>query len=96
MKSGTYVADLQWGVTGFDSIMQGFLTTFQCITLEGWIEIVYQQMDAAGWLVVPTVFVLLIFLGSFFLLNLSLAVLGNSFDQMKRQEKDTAAVSLMG
>lgn len=77
---------------GFDNIGQGFLTTFQCITLEGWINIVYQLMDVVGWTVVPVLFVLLIFFGSFFLLNLTLAVLGNSFDDMKTKAREVADV----
>lgn len=47
---------------------------FQCVTMEGWTEIMYWLFDAFTILVV-FYFVLLVFIGSFFLLNLTLAVI---------------------
>ena len=62
------------GVTSFDDIRWAWLTIFQCITLEGWTDITYLLEDAYNswaWLY----FFVLILLGSFFMINLFLAVL---------------------
>ena len=49
----------------------------------------YMYADGAGWTIAPIIFVLMIILGSFFLLNLTLAVLGNHFDsKMAEVEAD--------
>ena len=69
-----------FGITNFDDILHGFVTIFQCITLEGWVDVMYMYADGAGWTIAPIIFVLMIIMGSFFLLNLTLAVLGNHFD----------------
>jgi hypothetical protein len=62
------------GVTSFDNIMYSVLTIFQCITLEGWTNIMYMCMDATtGWSFLY--FIFLVFLGAFFLLNLALGVI---------------------
>ena len=31
----------QWGITCFDNFGQAMLTVFQCITLEGWTDMLY-------------------------------------------------------
>ena len=68
------------GVTGFDTILQAWLTIFQCITLEGWVDVTYLMEDANGPLV-WIYFIFLILLGGFFLVNLFLAVLYLYFTQ---------------
>lgn len=30
-----------WGITSFDNIAYAMLTVFQCITMEGWTEVLY-------------------------------------------------------
>ena len=63
-----------YGITAFDNIMQAWLTIFQCISLEGWTDIMYHTMDALtvwSWVY----FVFMIVFGSFFAVNLALAVL---------------------
>ena len=39
MKRATYNEDFNFGITTFDNIASGFLTIFQCISLEGWVDI---------------------------------------------------------
>ncbi|BHF59846.1 hypothetical protein SprV_0100280700 [Sparganum proliferum] len=51
------------------------LTVFQCITMEGWTDIMYTTDDAIGDRFNALYFVPLIVLGSFFMLNLILGVL---------------------
>ncbi|XP_037390280.1 calcium channel, voltage-dependent, P/Q type, alpha 1A subunit, b isoform X11 [Pygocentrus nattereri] len=67
------------GITQFDNILFAVLTVFQCITMEGWTDMLYYSNDALGsawnWLY----FVPLIIIGSFFMLNLVLGVLSGEF-----------------
>ncbi|XP_069370208.1 voltage-dependent N-type calcium channel subunit alpha-1B isoform X3 [Paralichthys olivaceus] len=77
-----------FGITNFDNILFAVLTVFQCITMEGWVEILYSTNDVAGntwnWLY----FIPLIIIGSFFMLNLVLGVLSGEFaKERERVEK---------
>ena len=75
------------GITHFDNIAHSWLTIFQCITLEGWTPIMYMTMDAStGWSVVY--FILLVFTGGFFLLNLALAVITEVYDEENTEARD--------
>lgn len=71
---GKMLENPNWGVTNFDNILYSFLMVFQCVTMEGWTEIMYWLFDAFTIFVV-FYFVLLVFIGAFFLLNLTLAVI---------------------
>lgn len=63
-----------FGITSFDNILWAWLTIFQCISLEGWTDIMYGIQDASTpW--VWVYFTVLIVFGSFFAVNLALAVL---------------------
>ncbi|KRZ53451.1 Voltage-dependent calcium channel type A subunit alpha-1 [Trichinella nativa] len=68
-----------YGITSFDNIAFAMLTVFQCITMEGWTNVMYYTNDSQGdtfnWLY----FIPLIILGSFFMLNLVLGVLSGEF-----------------
>uniref|UniRef100_A0A3B3E2D1 Voltage-dependent N-type calcium channel subunit alpha n=1 Tax=Oryzias melastigma TaxID=30732 RepID=A0A3B3E2D1_ORYME len=77
-----------FGITNFDNILFAILTVFQCITMEGWVDILYDANDASGntwnWLY----FIPLIIIGSFFMLNLVLGVLSGEFaKERERVEK---------
>ncbi|XP_068429834.1 voltage-dependent N-type calcium channel subunit alpha-1B-like isoform X2 [Clinocottus analis] len=77
-----------FGITNFDNILFAVLTVFQCITMEGWADILYSTNDVAGnawnWLY----FIPLIIIGSFFMLNLVLGVLSGEFaKERERVEK---------
>ena len=75
------------GITHFDNIAHSWLTIFQCITLEGWTPLMYHAMDAVtGWSVIY--FVLLVFTGGFFLLNLALAVITEVYDEESTEARD--------
>ncbi|XP_067088821.1 voltage-dependent P/Q-type calcium channel subunit alpha-1A [Osmerus mordax] len=68
-----------YGITQFDNILFAVLTVFQCITMEGWTDLLYYSNDASGsswnWMY----FIPLIIIGSFFMLNLVLGVLSGEF-----------------
>uniref|UniRef100_A0A3B1KJ69 Voltage-dependent L-type calcium channel subunit alpha n=1 Tax=Astyanax mexicanus TaxID=7994 RepID=A0A3B1KJ69_ASTMX len=75
------------GITHFDNLGFSMLTVYQCITTQGWTDVLYWVNDAIGmewpWLY----FVTLILLGSFFILNMVLGVLCGSFT--KEREKSS-------
>uniref|UniRef100_A0A668AV45 Voltage-dependent L-type calcium channel subunit alpha n=1 Tax=Myripristis murdjan TaxID=586833 RepID=A0A668AV45_9TELE len=75
------------GITNFDNFAFAMLTVFQCITMEGWTDVLYWVNDAVGnsW---PWVyFVTLIIIGSFFVLNLVLGVLSGEFSKEREKAK---------
>ena len=62
------------------------LTIFQMITLEQWTTVMYLLMDSNIWWMAVIFCVLLVLIGSFFLLNVILAVLAdalNMVDEMR-------------
>ena len=63
-----------FGYSNFDNIAWAWLTIFQCISMEGWTNIMYMTMDTVTTWTWPY-FVVLIVFGSFFAVNLALAVL---------------------
>eukprot|EP00050_Salpingoeca_kvevrii_P014645 m.38383 g.38383 ORF g.38383 m.38383 type:complete len:1677 (-) comp5887_c0_seq1:4731-9761(-) len=67
------------GVTMFDNVGLAILTVFQCVTLEGWTEVLYNTDDALGSSANWFYFVSLVVLGAFFVLNLVLGVLSGQF-----------------
>ncbi|XP_045715996.1 voltage-dependent L-type calcium channel subunit alpha-1S isoform X2 [Phyllostomus hastatus] len=75
------------GITHFDNFGFSMLTVYQCITMEGWTEVLYWVNDAIGnewpWIY----FVTLILLGSFFILNLVLGVLSGEFTKEREKAK---------
>ncbi|XP_061567357.1 voltage-dependent P/Q-type calcium channel subunit alpha-1A isoform X14 [Cololabis saira] len=68
-----------YGITQFDNILFAILTVFQCITMEGWTELLYYSNDASGSAWNWMYFIPLIIIGSFFMLNLVLGVLSGEF-----------------
>ncbi|MGH0167788.1 UNVERIFIED_CONTAM: hypothetical protein FKN15_053692 [Acipenser sinensis] len=63
------------GITNFDNFAFAMLTVFQCITMEGWTDVLYWMNDAMGYELPWVYFVSLVIFGSFFVLNLVLGVL---------------------
>ncbi|XP_062315441.1 voltage-dependent L-type calcium channel subunit alpha-1D [Osmerus eperlanus] len=76
------------GITNFDNIFFAMLTVFQCITMEGWTDVLYWMNDAIGFELPWVYFVSLVIFGSFFVLNLVLGVLSGEFS--KEREKAVA------
>jgi len=61
--------------TCFENLLWGFAAIYQCITMEGWSEIMILSWDATGSAIVPAYFLVLIFVGSFFVINLTLVAI---------------------
>ncbi|XP_031732911.1 calcium channel, voltage-dependent, P/Q type, alpha 1A subunit, b isoform X22 [Anarrhichthys ocellatus] len=68
-----------YGITQFDNILFAVLTVFQCITMEGWTEMLYYSNDVEGSAWNWMYYIPLIIIGSFFMLNLVLGVLSGEF-----------------
>jgi uncharacterized protein YjbI with pentapeptide repeats len=83
-KHTTNNEDLNWGFTTFDTMPRALLTIFQCITLEGWTDVMYQLQDSYSPSVVAIYFSCLVVFGAFFAMNLFLAVLESSFDEPEK------------
>ena len=62
------------GVTSFDNVGLSILNIFIIITLEGWTDIMYQVREASNQKVYDLYFCLIVILGTFFVLNLMIAV----------------------
>jgi Ion transport protein len=58
------------------------------ITLEGWTAVMYNYMDSSGF-IAGIYFPILVILGSFFLLNLFLAVIMETFSEMNTKTEET-------
>ncbi len=84
---------VNYGLVSFDHLPIGMLTLFQCITLEGWTGMMYLMMDANMNVMAIVYFCLLTMFGSFFMLNLILAVIMDAFDQVDelQTEKEVKA-----
>ncbi|XP_052868035.1 muscle calcium channel subunit alpha-1-like isoform X2 [Anopheles cruzii] len=87
-----YVCRFYWegpnaGITNFDNFGLSMLTVFQCITLEGWTDMLYYIEDAMGsnwqWIY----FVSMVILGAFFVMNLILGVLSGEFSKERTKAK---------
>ncbi|CAG9864964.1 unnamed protein product [Phyllotreta striolata] len=71
----------------FDNIGLAWIAIFVVISLEGWTEIMYYIQDGHSfwdWIY----FVLLIVIGSFFMINLCLVVIATQFSETKKREME--------
>jgi hypothetical protein len=84
LPEGTFIThrlppeNVAFGYTNFDNIGFALLTIFQCITMEGWVEVMYKVQDGSNW-GFCFFFILLIIFGSFFLMELIFAVIFDKF-----------------
>ncbi|XP_065163665.1 voltage-dependent T-type calcium channel subunit alpha-1H isoform X3 [Atheta coriaria] len=75
------------GTISFDNIGVAWVAIFLVISLEGWTDIMYYVQDAHSfwdWIY----FVLLIVIGSFFMINLCLVVIATQFSETKKREME--------
>ncbi|KAJ2949663.1 hypothetical protein O0L34_g15590 [Tuta absoluta] len=86
-----YGPNPNYGYTSFDTFGWAFLSAFRLMTQDYW-ENLYQLVlrSAGSWHVL--FFVVIIFLGSFYLVNLILAIVAMSYDELqKKAEEEEAA-----
>lgn len=72
--------------TNFDNLLYSLLTVFQCVTMEGWSDIQNMMQDSYSYLMF-LFFVPLVFIGAFFLLNLTLAVINSKFTEAHKEQQ---------
>ncbi|KAL1129887.1 hypothetical protein AAG570_012831, partial [Ranatra chinensis] len=73
-----------FGITNFDNFGLAMLTVFQCITLEGWTDVLYNIEDSLGSSWQWIYFISMVILGAFFVMNLILGVLSGVNRRMRR------------
>ncbi|KAL3318747.1 hypothetical protein Ciccas_002588, partial [Cichlidogyrus casuarinus] len=79
------------GITNFDNIGFAMLTVFQCITMEGWTQVLYWIKGSSTSPIETTMciiyFISLIIIGAFFVMNLVLGVLSGEFSKEREKAK---------
>jgi len=75
----------------FDSFPWTCVTLFQLISMVSWSDIMMKTQDATGWYAV-IYFVLIIVFGQFVILNLIIAVLGESYQEAIEEAAEAARV----
>ena len=68
----------------FGNIGRSLLTLFQVLTLEGWNEVLDKQMEYSTWSWVY--FVSFVLIGTFVVLNVVIAIIVNSMDEVRAME----------
>jgi hypothetical protein len=77
-----------WGATDFDNIGAAILTIFTGITLEGWVDSMYNVKNSFGAPLVPEIyFVSMVMFGAFFLMNLALAVIWEEYQDAQKEDE---------
>ena len=67
-----------YGSTNFDNLLYSLVALFQSVTLEGW-SVIMIMVNHTYTAYAFVFFVPLVFIGAFFLLNLTLAVINSAF-----------------
>ena len=70
---------VNYGITSFDHMGRSLITVMQVVTLESWSKIMFNLMNADEPVFVSIFFLTLIFICSFFVLNIILAVIIEAF-----------------
>jgi len=79
----SYLDNPNHGITSFDSILWAMVSLFQAISLEGWVDMMYQLMDGCSMFVL-VYFIALVLFGAIIVMNLFLAVLCDNFEMADR------------
>uniref|UniRef100_A0A7S2IRG1 Ion transport domain-containing protein n=1 Tax=Haptolina brevifila TaxID=156173 RepID=A0A7S2IRG1_9EUKA len=83
-----YLDNPNYGITSFDSLPWAMVSLFQAISLEGWVDMMYQVIDGGsdpGALFVVFYFILLVLFGAIIVMNLFLAVLCDNFEMADKK-----------
>ena len=82
----TDILELNYGLTNFDDLPSAFLTIFQCITMEGWTTIMNLYEDVSPAVIVRPYFICCVVICSFFLLNLTIAVMLMKYEELDKNQ----------
>ena len=69
----------------FDNMLYGLLVVFISVTMEGWSAYMVMYQKSFNIAIFPF-FVFLVFIGAFFLLNLTLAVINSKFNETHKNQ----------
>ncbi|KAE9188792.1 hypothetical protein PF002_g25223 [Phytophthora fragariae] len=89
MQDALHTERLNWGYTTYDNIGRALLTIFQSVTEEGWTLVMYMTMDASHPIVGACFAVSLIIFASYFVMNLTIAVISDEFQSDKPGRRAT-------
>lgn len=84
---GRMIANPNQDIISFDTIFYSFLMIFQSITLEGWSTIMYYVVRAFSIYTI-IFFIVLVWIGAYFLVNLTLAVISLKFKEAESRNKE--------
>ena len=76
-----------FGVTNFDNLLYSLLVVFQSVTLEGW-SVIMVDVQKTFNILSLLFFIPLVFIGAFFLLNLTLVVIKSKFTEEHEANKE--------
>ena len=77
------------GYTSFNNIFVSFLTIFVAMTLEGWIDLLnWSEQSLSQW--IQLYYIILVWIGAFFMLNLAVAVIYSNFAFTKKTSTSKA------
>lgn len=82
-----------FGITSFDNIGSAFLQVYIVTTLEGWTKIMSYVQKTFGY-ALSVYFILIVFVGAFFLINLTLAVITIKFNESQQNAKKEEEIRL--
>ena len=88
MDRDSKIEDLNYSYSNFNNLASAFLTIFQCITLEGWIDVTNMYRSAYSSVFVQIYFLLCVIVCSFFVLNLTIAVMLLKYEEADNEVKD--------
>ncbi|GMF38771.1 unnamed protein product [Phytophthora fragariaefolia] len=97
MIDALHTERLNWGYTTYDNIGRAMLTIFQSVSEEDWTLVMYMTMDASHPIVGACFAVSLIIFASYFVMNLTIAVISDEFKsdtperRVSRGEVDVAS-----
>lgn len=77
-----------YGIHNFDNIAQSLLVVFQIVTAEAWSNYMYSLMDVELPFLAGFYTITLVMFGSYFLMNLILAVIIQAFINITKKELD--------
>lgn len=83
----------QFGTVNFDNIFSSFLMIYVVTTLEGWSFIMMYVMETMHF-ILSIFFIFIVFMCSFFLINLTLAVITIKFNESQENAKKEEIASL--
>ena len=74
-----------FGALSYNNVISAFASIFQAVTLEGWVDQMYMLRKTAGEASAVIFFLVLVLVGSHFIVNLFLAVLFESFNKAQEE-----------